>query len=99
MGHGFRGAVTAWLALIALQAISTRDGSGRVASLFGDIDHLVQRALNPKVPAIPDRATARARASARDAGGAAMGNAAGGAAAAAVAALGGRNALPNTKIR
>ena len=53
--HALRGAVTAWLALIALQAVSSRGGSGRVASFFGDVDGLVQRALSPDVPAIPDR--------------------------------------------
>lgn len=48
---------TTWLALIALQTLSTPGASGRVASLFGDIDSLVQRALDPNVPAIPDRRT------------------------------------------
>lgn len=54
MKHTFRGVVTAWLSLIALQAVA-KAGSGRVASFFGDVDHLVQRALSPSVPAIPDR--------------------------------------------
>jgi hypothetical protein len=53
-GHALRGAVSAWLALIALQAIAT-NGSGRVASFFTDLDGLVQRAFDPGVPAIPDR--------------------------------------------
>lgn len=57
MNHAFRGAVTAWLALIALQAVSTKGGSGRVASLFQDINRLVGRALDPTVPAIPDLRT------------------------------------------
>lgn len=56
MKHGLRGAVTAWLALIALQTISTR-GSGKVAGAFTAIDGLVKRALDPSVPAIPDRRT------------------------------------------
>lgn len=57
MGHTLRGAVTAWLALIALGTVA-KSGSGRVASFFGDVDHLVQRALSPSVPAIPDRRAA-----------------------------------------
>lgn len=56
MGHTVRGAVTAWLALIALQAVAS-SGSGRVASFFSDVDKLVQRALSPTVAAIPDRRT------------------------------------------
>ncbi len=56
MGSGMRGALTAWLALIALEAVS-RNGSGRVADLLGDVNRLVNRALSPKVPAIPDRRT------------------------------------------
>jgi hypothetical protein len=59
-GHALRGAVSAWLALIALQTIGTAGGSGRVASFFGDVDNLVKRALNPTVPAIPDRRNATA---------------------------------------
>lgn len=54
-GHALRGAVTAWLTLIALQTIGTAGGSGRVASFFADADSLVKRALDPNVPAIPDR--------------------------------------------
>lgn len=60
MGHALRGAVTAWLALIVLQTVSTSGGSGRLASLFGDIDNLVRRALDPSVPAIPDHSTGAA---------------------------------------
>lgn len=55
MRHAMRGVVTAWLALIALQTIGT-SGSGRVASLFADLDDLANRALSPDVPAIPDLA-------------------------------------------
>jgi hypothetical protein len=54
MKHTFRGVITAWLGLIALQTVA-QAGSGRVASFFGDVDRLVQRALSPNVPAIPDR--------------------------------------------
>jgi hypothetical protein len=46
--------VTAWLGLIVLQTVSTT-GSGRVAGAFADVNRLVKRALDPKVPAIPDR--------------------------------------------
>lgn len=55
-GHGIRGAVTAWLGLIALQTIAT-SGSGRVAGAFSALDDLVQRALSPNVAAIRDRRT------------------------------------------
>jgi hypothetical protein len=51
----FRGAAAAWLGLIALQAVATRGGSGRIASLLGDLDGLVQHVLDPNVPAIKDR--------------------------------------------
>lgn len=53
--HAFRGAVTAWMALIVLNAVGSAGGSGRLASLFGDVDQLVKRALSSDVPAIPDR--------------------------------------------
>jgi hypothetical protein len=53
-GHALRGMVSAWLALIALQTITT-SGSGRVADALSGIDGLVKRALDPGVPAIPDR--------------------------------------------
>ena len=49
---------TTWLALIALQTLSTQCASGRVSSLFADVNSLVQRALDPNVPAIPDRTAA-----------------------------------------
>lgn len=53
--HALRGAVTAWMALIVLRTVGTAGGSGRLASFFGDVDRLVQHALSPDVPAIPDR--------------------------------------------
>jgi hypothetical protein len=55
MKHTFRGAVTAWMALIVLQTVGSAGGSSKVASLFADINGLVTRALSPDVPAIPDR--------------------------------------------
>lgn len=54
MKHTARGVVTAWLALIALQAVSTKGSSGRIASLMTDVNRLVARVLDPNVPAIPD---------------------------------------------
>ena len=48
---------TTWLALIALQAVVSRGGSGRISSLFADADALLNRALDPTVPAIPDHRT------------------------------------------
>jgi hypothetical protein len=57
---GLSWAFTTWLALIALQAVATRGGSGRIAQAFTDVDQLLTRALDPNVPAIPDRRTATA---------------------------------------
>jgi hypothetical protein len=54
MGHTVRGAVSAWLALIVLQTVMTK-GSDQVAGALAGINGLVQRALSPNVPAIPDR--------------------------------------------
>jgi hypothetical protein len=47
-------AFTAWLALVALQAISTSGGSGRVASLFTDVNNVVTRVLSANIPGVPD---------------------------------------------
>lgn len=55
MAHGtVRYAAGACLGLIALQAAGSRGGSGRIASLLDDANTIVARALDPKVPAIPD---------------------------------------------
>jgi len=55
-GHALRGMVTAWLGLIVLQTVGSQEQkTGRIAGLFGDVDRLVKRALDPKVAAIPDR--------------------------------------------
>jgi hypothetical protein len=56
--------VTAWLALIALQTVTSRQGSGKVAGAMADINRLVQRGLDSRVAAIPDRRTSRPAASA-----------------------------------
>lgn len=53
--HALRGAVTAWMALIVLNAVGSAGGSGRLVSLAGDVNGLVKRALSPDVPAVPDR--------------------------------------------
>lgn len=53
--HAFRGALTAWMTLIVLRTVGTAGGSGRIASLFTDLDGLVTRALSPDVPLIRDR--------------------------------------------
>lgn len=53
--HTLRGVMSAWLGLIALQTIASSGGSGRITSFFTDVDRLVKRALDPTVPAIPDR--------------------------------------------
>jgi hypothetical protein len=50
-------ALTAGLALIALQAVVSRGGAGRVAQAFATVQAFVDRALDPTVPAIPDRRT------------------------------------------
>jgi hypothetical protein len=53
MGHTLRGAVTAWLGLIALQTVVTH--SDRAGGALDAINTMVQRLLSPGVPAIPDR--------------------------------------------
>jgi hypothetical protein len=55
----FRGAATAWMALIVLHTVGSANGSSRLAQLFTDVDNLVKRALSPDVPAIPDRRNLR----------------------------------------
>jgi hypothetical protein len=50
-----RGALSAALALSVLQAVVSQRGSGAVAGAFGVVDGLVQRVLDPDVPAIPDK--------------------------------------------
>jgi hypothetical protein len=55
MGHTLRGAVTAWLGLIALSAVVRN--SGQATGALATINNVLQRALSPDVPAIPDRRT------------------------------------------
>lgn len=54
----FRGAAGACLGLVVLQVATTREGSGKVAGVLTAIDSLVRRAMDPTVPAIPDRSGA-----------------------------------------
>lgn len=64
----FRGAFGACLTLAVLQVVTTREGSGRVGEALSDVNSLIQRAMDPSVPAIPDRgydAAAAARSEAR----------------------------------
>jgi hypothetical protein len=48
MGHTLRGAVTAWLALIALQTVVTN--SGQASGALGAINTMIQRLLSPGGP-------------------------------------------------
>jgi hypothetical protein len=54
-GGVLRGAVASWLGLIALHALSTSGGAGRVKELSQDLTSILDRVLDPNVPAIPDR--------------------------------------------
>ena len=57
MGRGtLRGAFTAWLSLIALHTIAT-SGGGRISEAFSDVTSILERVLDPTVPAIPDRSS------------------------------------------
>ena len=47
-------AITAWLGLVALQALATGDSSTRVGQAFDDLNSIVERVLNVNVAAIPD---------------------------------------------
>jgi hypothetical protein len=62
MGHALRGAVSAWLGLIVLQTIVTH--TDRAGGALDVLNGLVQRALDPNVPAIPDRRPGAAAAAA-----------------------------------
>jgi len=47
----------AWLGLIALQALTSPSAPTRVAQAFDGAQQLVDRALNPNLPLIPDLRT------------------------------------------
>lgn len=44
----------AWLGLVALQALTSPSAPARVAQAFAGAQELVERLLDPNVPAIPD---------------------------------------------
>jgi hypothetical protein len=54
-GGTVRGIFAGFLGLVALHAVGTKGGSGRVASAFADVAGLIERVLDADVPAIPDR--------------------------------------------
>jgi hypothetical protein len=56
-----RGALTAWLGLIVLHGLTTKGGSKAVGGAFDVVGNVVERALSPDVPAIPDRRTGESR--------------------------------------
>lgn len=62
-GGTVRGVFAGFLGLVALHALGTKGGSGRVKEAFGDVAGLIERVLDADVPAIPDRAKAKAQAS------------------------------------
>ncbi len=47
----------AWLGLIALQALTSPSAPARVSQLFSGAQQVIDRALNPNVPLIPDLRT------------------------------------------
>lgn len=49
-----RGAAGAWLGLVVLQGLTSKGGAGAVGGLLGTVTDLIDRALSPTVPAIPD---------------------------------------------
>lgn len=53
-----RGAGAAWLGLIALQTLTSGDSSSKVGGAFGWLASVFDRALDPKVAAIPDHGKA-----------------------------------------
>jgi hypothetical protein len=57
-----RGVFAGFLGLVALHAVGSRGGSGRIAEAFGDVAGVIERVLNPTVPAIPDKRSGAASA-------------------------------------
>lgn len=56
MKRGLAGAFTTWLALVALQTLATsKSAPSRIRELFQDANAVIERVLDPTVPAIPDR--------------------------------------------
>lgn len=49
-----RGIAAGFLGLVALHALGSKGGSGRVSEAFADVAGVIERLLDPRVPAIPD---------------------------------------------
>jgi len=62
-----------FLGLSALYAVGTAGGTGRIAGAVGEVTGLINRALSPDVPAIPDRRNPTSEAAAGVAAGRALG--------------------------
>lgn len=56
MAGTMRAAAVSVLGLVALQAVGSAGGSGRISGLFNDVSTMLDRLLDPTVPAIPDLA-------------------------------------------
>jgi hypothetical protein len=56
-GHALRGAVVAWMGLIVLRTVGAAAPTGKITSLFSDVDGFLQRVISQDVPAIPDHGT------------------------------------------
>jgi hypothetical protein len=52
-----RGFLAGYLGLVALSALVAERGSKQAAGLLGTLSSIIERALSPGVPAIPDYAT------------------------------------------
>lgn len=81
-GGTVRGIAAGFLGLVALHALAEKGGSGRVADAFGDVAGLVERVMDPNVPAIRDRRAGASKTEAKEskaAAGVAAGKAKGGA--------------------
>ena len=55
IGHAVRGAATAALTLIVIEAVGS-DRTGAVGTFFADVSKLLAKAISPDVPLIPNRA-------------------------------------------
>lgn len=59
MGGTLSWAFGAWLALIALQALTSPSAPTRVSQALSGANAVLNRALDPNVPAIPDLRTTK----------------------------------------
>lgn len=92
--RAIRGVLSGYLALVALQVLVSPGGSSKTKGLLGALSSIIDRALSPRVAAIPDYAGAAGGASGSSTAGATRKSGNAGAAAAAgvdrsVAILGG----------